>query len=70
MGRNLISVKELEHTGFTNALGDGVIKVFKGALRDFKAARRNGIYIMQAEVMGGLNFTITNTGHLLKSTNM
>ncbi|KAL2512601.1 Uncharacterized protein Adt_18201 [Abeliophyllum distichum] len=60
MGRNLISVGELESTGFMGRLGNGMIRMCKGALRAFKATRRNGIYITNAEVMSGLNSTISS----------
>ncbi|KAL2470249.1 Uncharacterized protein Adt_38385 [Abeliophyllum distichum] len=50
MGRNLISAGELEKIGFVGVLGNGMLKMTKGALRAFKAVRRNGIYIVRAEV--------------------
>lgn len=68
MGRNLISVGDLERTVFTGALSDRVIKMFN-ALRAFKATRNNGIYIMLAEVMGDLDFTITNIDDTKKRHN-
>lgn len=42
------------------------MKIFKGALKACKAIRRNSIYITHAEVMGGLNFSITDTDHTKK----
>lgn len=39
MIRNLIFVGNLSNTGFTGALGDGVLKMFKVALRAFKLLR-------------------------------
>ncbi|KAL2487396.1 Uncharacterized protein Adt_32152 [Abeliophyllum distichum] len=68
MGRNLISAGELEKIGFVGVLGNGMLKMTKGALRAFKAVRRNGIYIVRAEVVDGLNSTIASidTDHTQK----
>ncbi|KAL2527180.1 Retrovirus-related Pol polyprotein from transposon TNT 1-94 [Abeliophyllum distichum] len=68
MGRNLISIGELDSTGFMDRLGNGMIRMCKGALRAFKATRRNSIYITHAEVMSGLNSTISSidTDHTQK----
>lgn len=46
------------------------MKIFKGALRAFKAPRRNGIYIMHVEVLDSLNFIIVDTDHTQKWHNM
>ncbi|KAL2532933.1 Retrovirus-related pol polyprotein from transposon tnt 1-94 [Abeliophyllum distichum] len=51
---------ELEEIGFVGVLGNSMIKMTKGALRTFKAVRRNGIYIMRAEVVCGLNSPIAS----------
>ncbi|KAL2526103.1 Uncharacterized protein Adt_11157 [Abeliophyllum distichum] len=60
MGRNLISIGELESTSFMGRLGNGMIRMCKGALRAFKATRRKGIYFTHAKVMSGLNSTISS----------
>lgn len=64
MGRDLILVGKLQCIGFTGALTDGVLKCL--APIALKATRNNNIYIMFAEAMGGLYFTITNTKHTQK----
>ena len=53
MDRNLISVGELGKIGFTGGVGSVMIKIFKGALKAFKAVRKNGIYITYVEVISG-----------------
>lgn len=63
IGKNLIFVETLEHTYFT---GVQMLKMFKEALRAFKLSRNNDIYITSVEVMGNLNFTITNTNYAWK----
>ena len=68
MGRNLISIGELEKIGFTGGVGGGMIKMFKGALRAFKGVRKNGIYITYVEVISGTTPTIASvdTDHTQK----
>lgn len=69
MGKNLISMWDLERKGFAGILGEGVMKILKGVLRAFKATRINGIYIMHVEVMGGINSSIVDTNYTKKWQN-
>lgn len=54
-------MEEIENISFTGTLGDGILKMFKGALRAFNATRRNDIYITHVEVMSDLKSIITST---------
>lgn len=71
MDKNLISIKELESTGFVDALDDGMIKIFKVAHRTLKLLGEMA-YRSHTEVLDVLNSTIISirNDHTRKWHNM
>ncbi|KAL2491142.1 CCHC-type domain-containing protein [Abeliophyllum distichum] len=61
LSRNLISVGQLERIGFTGKIGNGMLKLMKGALVTCKGTRRNEIYLTTGEVIRGLDSSISST---------
>ena len=51
--RNLISLGELDKSGYSYRGDGGVLKVAKGSLICMKAVLHNGIYVLQASTLSG-----------------
>ncbi|TYK13957.1 AP-1 complex subunit mu-2-like [Cucumis melo var. makuwa] len=49
--RNLISLGELDRSGYTIKFGNGVMKVTKGSLVKLRGALRNDLYVLEGTVV-------------------
>jgi hypothetical protein len=61
LSRNLISVGRLEKDDFTGKIGNGMLKMIKGALVSIKGIKKNDIYITIGEVIRDVNSSISST---------
>lgn len=52
LNRKLISMKNLDDMGLLGKIGNGLLKVIKGYLNIFKRVKRNGIYVVMANIIG------------------